>query len=194
MVDQEVLKSVQALLEGQIVAFPTDTVFGVLVRIEDQAACESVYKLKHRSMRKPLQVLVADLQAALALCMPGPEQSALKQLAGVFWPGPLTLVVPARGIPVWISGDGTVGLRVPDHTELRALLKAVGGHLAASSLNISGLPPLETAEEAQRRFPLIQRFHPGKPPTHTPSTVYDLVHRLALRTGEIKATDIEARL
>ena len=121
-------------------AFPTDTVWGVLALMEDEAACKRIYEVKGRPEDKPLQVLVADLESALELVDLGPLEGKFLRLAEAFWPGGLTVVVPGKAIPPWISKDGSVGLRMPDHALLRELLRRVGGHAAATRLNKGGEP------------------------------------------------------
>lgn len=157
-------------------AFPTDTVFGVMARMEDEAACRRIYALKGREEKKPLQVLVADLESALGLAELGELKDRFLRLAEAFWPGGLTVVVPGRNIPPWISQDGSVGLRMPDHPWLRELLRRVGGYAAATSLNRSGEPPVRT--EAEARAFAVDYVFPGEA-GGLASSVVDL------RTGEV---------
>ncbi|GAA6745859.1 MULTISPECIES: L-threonylcarbamoyladenylate synthase [Thermus] len=173
---RELEEAARALREGGLVAFPTDTVFGVLARLEDEAACRRIYEVKGRPEEKPLQVLVADLESALKLAQLGPLEGRFLRLVEAFWPGGLTVVVPGRDIPSWISKDGSVGLRMPAHEVLRELLRRVGGYAAATSLNRSGEPPVRTAEEA-RAFAVDYVF-PGEA-GGLASSVVDL------RTGEV---------
>jgi len=173
---KELAQAAEALKKGGLVAFPTDTVWGVLARMEDEAACRRIYALKGREEGKPLQVLVADLEDALKLSDLGALKARFLRLAEAFWPGALTLVVPGRGIPPWISPDGSVGLRMPAHEALRELLRRVGGYAAATSLNKSGEPPVRTEAEA-RAFPVDYVF-PGEA-MGLASSVVDL------RTGEV---------
>jgi len=173
---KELAQAAEALKKGGLVAFPTDTVWGVLARMEDEAACRRIYALKGREEGKPLQVLVADLEDALKLSDLGALKARFLRLAEAFWPGALTLVVPGRGIPPWISPDGSVGLRMPAHEALRELLRRVGGYAAATSLNKSGEPPVKTEAEA-RAFPVDYVF-PGEA-MGLASSVVDL------RTGEV---------
>ena len=173
---KELAQAAEALKKGGLVAFPTDTVWGVLARMEDEAACRRIYALKGREEGKPLQVLVADLEDALKLSDLGALKARFLRLAEAFWPGALTLVVPGRGIPPWISPDGSVGLRMPAHEALRELLRRVGGRAAATSLNRSGEPPVKTEAEA-RSFPVDYVF-PGEA-MGLASSVVDL------RTGEV---------
>jgi len=167
---------VETLRKGGLVAFPTDTVWGVMARMEDEAACRRIYALKGREERKPLQVLVAGLEDALRLSDLGPLKERFLRLAEAFWPGGLTVVVPGKGIPPWISQDGSVGLRMPAHETLRELLRRAGGYAAATSLNRSGEPPVQKEAEA-RAFPVDFVF-PGEA-LGLASSVVDL------RTGEV---------
>ncbi|GAA6747391.1 L-threonylcarbamoyladenylate synthase [Thermus brockianus] len=179
---RELEEAARALREGGLVAFPTDTVFGVLARLEDEAACHRIYEVKGRPEEKPLQVLVADLESALKLAQLGPLEGRFLRLVEAFWPGGLTVVVPGRDIPPWISKDGSVGLRIPAHEVLRELLRRVGGYAAATSLNRSGEPPVRTAEEA-RAFAVDYVF-PGEA-GGLASSVVDLRRGEVLREGAI---------
>ncbi|TBH21439.1 L-threonylcarbamoyladenylate synthase [Thermus thermamylovorans] len=173
---KELAEAVAVLQRGGLVAFPTDTVWGVLARMEDEAACRRIYALKGREEKKPLQVLVADLEAALRLAELGPLEERFLRLAQAFWPGGLTVVVPGKGIPLWISPDGSVGLRMPAHEALREFLRRVGGHAAATSLNRSGEPPVRS--EAEARGFAVDYVFPGEA-GGLASSVVDL------RTGEV---------
>ena len=163
-------------------AFPTDTVWGVLARMEDEAACLRIYEVKGRPEDKPLQVLVADLESALRLADLGPLEGKFLRLAEAFWPGGLTVVVPGKAIPRWISKDGSVGLRMPDHALLRELLRRVGGYAAATSLNRSGEPPVRT--EAEARAFAVDFVFPGEA-GGLASSVVDLRTGQVLREGAI---------
>ena len=129
------------LLDGGVVAFPTETVYGLAVRCGDRAARTRLRRLKCREPAKPFQLLLASRRAALRLC---PRMSALaRALAHAFWPGPLTLVV--RG-----PNGRWVGLRVPDHAVPRSLARRVGGALVATSANRTGARPARTAVEVEK--------------------------------------------
>ncbi|GAB5602010.1 L-threonylcarbamoyladenylate synthase [Thermus sp. FJN-A] len=179
---RELTEGAEVLRQGGLLAFPTDTVWGVLARMEDEAACKRIYALKGRGEEKPLQVLVADLESALRLADLGALKAKFLRLAEAFWPGGLTVVVPGRGIPPWISKDGSVGLRMPAHELLRELLRRVGGYAAATSLNRSGEPPVRTEAEA-RTFPVDYVF-PGEA-LGLASSVVDLRTNQVLREGAI---------
>ena len=137
-----------ALLRGgELVAFPTDTVYGVGAVVWDEEAIGRLYAAKLRTLDKAIPVLIADA-AELDVVAQGVSPMALR-LAERFWPGPLTLVVPrAPGIPDEINPGGqSVAVRLPDHSVLRDLIRAVGSPLAATSANLSGKPSAVTAQE-----------------------------------------------
>ncbi|TFU15454.1 L-threonylcarbamoyladenylate synthase [Thermus tengchongensis] len=179
---KELEEAARTLKEGGLVAFPTDTVWGVLARMEDKAACRRIYELKGREEEKPLQVLVADLESALRLADLGKLREKFLRLAEAFWPGGLTVVVPGQDIPPWISRDGSVGLRMPDHVLLRELLRRVGGYAAATSLNKSGEPPVRS--EAEARAFAVDYVFPGEA-MGLASSVVDLRTGKVLREGAI---------
>lgn len=135
------------LAAGEPVAIPTETVYGLAAPADDPVAVARVYALKGRPAFNPLIVHVADAAAALAL---GDFDARARALAQAFWPGALTLVVPARGggavAALVTAGLPTVALRVPAHPVARALLAALGRPLAAPSANASGrLSPTRAA-------------------------------------------------
>jgi L-threonylcarbamoyladenylate synthase len=127
------------LRQGQIVAFPTETVYGLGGDATNDQAVARIYQAKGRPNFNPLIVHVADLARAEALAEMSP---AARALGAAFWPGPLTLVLPRRSqsnlSELATAGLSTVALRVPDHPIARSLLRAFGGPLAAPSANPSG--------------------------------------------------------
>lgn len=134
------------LRTGRLVAFATETVYGLGALAEDDAAVAALYAAKGRPSFNPLILHVADLAAATRIARFSP--TALR-LAEAFWPGPLTLVAQARegcGAALARAGLDTVALRVPDHPTARALLAAVGSPVAAPSANPSGKISPTTAE------------------------------------------------
>lgn len=135
---------------GGLVAFPTETVYGLGAHALDPAAVERIYLAKGRPAYNPLIVHVASVEAARALSRAWPE--AADRLAERFWPGPLTLVVPrAASIPDAVSaGLATVGVRVPAHPVAHALLVAAGIPVAAPSANRSTHVSPTTAAHVRR--------------------------------------------
>lgn len=136
---------------GGVVAFPTDTVYALAASLAHPAALARIFTVKGRPDAKPLPVLLASPANLRDIAIV--EDDRLLSLANRFWPGPLTLVVPARdGLPPEVlgrDGDGgyTVAVRVPAHFLAIAVLEKAGGALAATSANRSGHPPACSAAE-----------------------------------------------
>ena len=133
------LAGAEVLRHGGLLAFPTETVYGLGADARNGRAVARIYAAKGRPAFNPLIVHVADLQAARALCVFNAEADIL---ADAFWPGALTLVLPLRagsGISELVTaGLPTLAVRVPDHPLAQALLAAFGGPVAAPSANPSG--------------------------------------------------------
>jgi L-threonylcarbamoyladenylate synthase len=177
------------LRHGGLVAFPTETVYGLGAHALDAAAVERIYAAKGRPSYNPLIVHVAAVEAARALSSAWP--AAADRLAERFWPGPLTLVVPrAPEIPDAVSaGLATVGIRVPAHPVAHALLLAAGVPVAAPSANRStGVSPT-TAEHVRRALgDRVDMIVDGGPsPVGIESTVLSLAGDIptVLRPGSI---------
>jgi L-threonylcarbamoyladenylate synthase len=136
-----------ALRQGKLVAFPTETVYGLGADAGSDAAVAAIYAAKGRPSHNPLIVHLPDAQAAMRF---GRFDDRAARLASAFWPGPLTLVVPcADGVALShlvTAGLPTVALRVPSHPVALALLKACGLPLAAPSANVSGRVSATTAQ------------------------------------------------
>jgi len=181
------------LNRGGLVAFPTDTVYGVGALAFDATAVESIYIAKDRPVEKAIPILIGgpeDLDKVTADIPP----IAVK-LAARFWPGPLTLVVPKHpNLPDVVSAAPTVGVRVPDHPVARALLRAAGP-MAVTSANLSGEASPRTAEEVScqlnGRIPLI--LDGGETPGGIPSTVVNCLgtEPVILREGPVTMKDIQ---
>lgn len=166
-------RALDILKNGGLVAFPTDTVYGVGALAFDGRAVESIYTAKDRPAEKAIPVLIADESDLEKVGVDIP--AIAHRLATRFWPGPLTVLVPKKPtLPASVSATDTVGVRIPDHTVTRALLRAAGP-MAVTSANISGQPSPSTAEDVfaqlNGRIPLI--IDGGKTPGGTPSTLVD---------------------
>lgn len=136
-----------AVARGELVVVPTDTVYGVACSPFNETSIARLYEAKRRPQEKAIQVLLADVNDALlvAKCVP----PVARALAGRFWPGALTMTLPKRdGLPPNLSMYDTVGVRVPAHEHCRALIRAVGGALAATSANRSGAANPTTVQAA----------------------------------------------
>ena len=168
-------RAFEILQLGGLVAFPTDTVYGVGALAFDRAAVESIYVAKDRPVEKAIPVLIGDADDLTKVSAEVPE-IALK-LAARFWPGPLTLVVPKHpDLPEAVSTDATIGVRIPNHPVARALLR-LAGPMAVTSANLSGRPGPSTAQEvfAQLGGRIALILDGGRTPGGVPSTVVDCV-------------------
>jgi L-threonylcarbamoyladenylate synthase len=150
---------VRAILAGQVVAFPTDTFYCLGADPFNLKAVSEIFRIKRRPGGRALPLLVSSLDQAADLAENPP--AAFFRLAEKFWPGPLTLVVPAsRLIPLKVTGNtGKVGLRWPKAPLAEALITAAARPLTGTSANVSDCPACATAEEVERQvgdvLPLI---------------------------------------
>ena len=191
--DEAIPRALEILRSGGLVAFPTDTVYGVGALAFDAPVVESIYSAKDRPIEKAIPILIGrpeDLDKVTADIPP-----IAAKLAARFWPGALTVVVPKHpDLPDVVSTGPTVGVRVPDHPVARALLHATGP-MAVTSANISGEANPITAEEVMRqlngRIPLI--LDGGETPGGVPSTVVNCLgtEPVILREGPITKKDIQ---
>lgn len=185
-------QALQVLKEGGIVAFPTDTVYGLGASVHHAQAIARIYEAKKRSRENPIPILIANMLDLRRVALSPPPMA--RRLAKHFWPGPLTLVVWRKPtLPEEISALSTVGIRVPDHPVAQALL-TIAGPLAVTSANKSAEPTACTAEEVFEglggRIDLI--LDGGRTPGGKPSTVVDCTQaspRL-LREGPISEEEI----
>lgn len=174
---------------GGVVAYPSETVWGLAALPNHAAAVQRLYEVKGRAAHRPVQVSCQDAHAALELAGPDAALTVLSAL----WPGPLTLVTPARpGTPPTLAPGGLVGLRVPSHPLALALLRRSGGRLLTTSCNRSGEPAALT--EAQARgmaladfvLPDLQDHGAGELPVGgQASTVIQLPQGMVLRSGPL---------
>ncbi|HEU5154453.1 MAG TPA: L-threonylcarbamoyladenylate synthase [Gemmatimonadales bacterium] len=189
-----ILQAAALLRGGNLVAFPTETVYGLGANALEEAAVRRIFEAKGRPSHNPLIVHVASIEAARALTK-GWSESA-ERLARKFWPGPLTLVLPkAAKVPDLVTaGLPTVGIRVPNHPVTFALLTAVELPVAAPSANRSGEVSPTTAQHVARslgdRVPLI--LDAGPTDIGIESTVVDVSGGTAtlLRPGVISSEQL----
>ncbi len=162
--------------KGGVIAFPTDTFYGLGACPFNAHAVQRIFGLKGRSLPSaPILVLVrsrADLQTLVSEITPAAER-----LMEACWPGPLTLVFRASAAvpPVLTAGTGTIGVRLPAHPDVQRLLQAVGGPLTGTSANRSGQPPATTVDEVERALGdgVDAILNGGATPGGLPSTVVD---------------------
>ncbi|MBT4445471.1 MAG: threonylcarbamoyl-AMP synthase [Waddliaceae bacterium] len=178
---------------GEVVAVPTDTVYGLAADSSDDIAVAEIFKIKGRPEKNPLVTLLADVEQIYQFVNDIPPH--FEELAHTFWPGPLTLVIPidVETVSTTIrAGLETAGFRVPESTTTRLLIQKCGP-LVAPSANLSGQLPATTPEELEdifgKKFPTLPAdVHMSG----TPSTIlcYHDNHWIITRQGAITSQDI----
>ena len=157
--EESLLLAARLIAEGEVVGFPTETVYGLGADALNEAAVRKIFAAKQRPADNPLIVHIADTAALDGLVQRVPP--AAQALMAAYWPGPMTLLFPRKKeIPdVTTAGLDTVGIRLPAHPVARALIRRAGVPIAAPSANRSGRPSPTTArrvmEDMQGRIPLI---------------------------------------
>jgi L-threonylcarbamoyladenylate synthase len=149
----EIAEAVRALEAGDVVVYPTETVYGLGVRADSTQAIDRLFRLKGRPEGKGVSLLVEDLTDAVSL-IEGPVPAPAIALAEAFWPGPLTIVLPAAaGVDRRLVGEGGgVGLRCSSDSLARALIAACPAPITSTSANPTGKPPATDVDTARRYF------------------------------------------
>ena len=185
-----IAEAAERLRAGAVIAFPTDTLYGVGARAADPGAVARLYQLKRRPTEQPMVWLVTDRAQVERFAV---VSAAAIELMTRFWPGPLTLVVPAR-IP---AGGSTIAVRAPDHEVALALLTALGEPIASSSANPAGQPPPVDADQviAGLGDELDLVLDGGPCRIGQPSTILDLTSATPriLRQGAIPSSELISR-
>jgi L-threonylcarbamoyladenylate synthase len=149
LVTREAGRAAEALRAGGLVVYPTETFYGLGALASSAAAVARLAAAKLRVEGKPVPLVAAGLAMARAVAASFPPRA--ERLAARFWPGPLTLVLPAAaGLPPEVAGDGTVGVRVPGSALARELSRLAGGPITSTSANPSGGPPVTRPEDLDR--------------------------------------------
>jgi L-threonylcarbamoyladenylate synthase len=191
-----VAHAVDVLKEGGVVAFPTDTVYGLGALAYNTESLKRIYNIKGREHNKAIAILIANTDQLEQIALDPKDE--IYKLARRFWPGPLTMVLERHTeLPELLAPNHTIGVRVPDHNVALELLEAAGP-MAVTSANLSGEENANTAEAVEQQ--LAGRVHlildGGKTPGGVPSTVVDLTQSLPtlLREGPIGEAEILASL
>ena len=193
-----VLEAAKWIRAGRVVAIPTDTLYGLAVDPFNAAAVTRLFDVKGRSAERALPLVAADVAQVIANL--GPLSRPAARLASQFWPGPLTLIVPApsRLAGGVTGGTGRVGVRVPDHGVARAICAAVGRPVTATSANISGRPATPDPDVVERTLGAHVDLLIDAGPTSggAPSTIVDVVDEppRLVRAGAIPWETIQACL
>ncbi len=196
-------RAVQALAEGKLVAFPTETVYGIAASALDEAAVQRLVRIKGRAPDKPVALAIRGVDQTLDYC---PEISvAGRRLGQRCWPGPLTLVLEAdhpdsllgrlpEGVRRIISPSGLIGFRVPDHRYLQSALRLLPGPLVLTSANRSGQADAVNADEviAALGDDVDLVLDDGQSKYSQPSTVVRVTgsHVSTLRQGVVSETQV----
>lgn len=193
-----VQRAAELLRAGEVVALPTETVYGLAANALDPVAVAKIYELKGRPAHNPVIVHVDGLEMARRCARDWPD--AAQRLAGAFWPGPLTIVLPrAAAISDLVTAGGdTVGVRWPQHPFMREVISACGFPLAAPSANLSNQLSPTNAEHVRKQLGDCLRLivDGGHSNVGIESTVVDLTSKppRVLRPGMIHAESLAAAL
>ena len=185
------------LKEGNLIIYPTDTVYGVGGIIESDESIAKIYKAKERSFKSPLIVLVSDVSKIEKIAyIEEKNREKIEKLIKEFWPGGLTIILNKKdNVPdIMVSGGKTVGVRMPNLDTALKIIEAAGGLLPTTSANISGeTTPRsydELSEEFKERVEIL--VDGGRCPIGNASTIIDMSDKpKILRTGAISIEDIE---
>src|SRR3972149_1195548 len=193
VLQRETEKGFKILQKGGVIAFPTDTVYGLGADAFNSTAVERIYEIKNRPKHQQLPLLIADVKQLTALAEPIPEIAWF--LATRFWPGGLTLVLSkTNSVPAYLAPGPTIAVRVPNHPVCLALIQRLGNPIIGTSANISGQPAALTAEEVEQqlggKIDLI--INGGKCPGGKESTIVDITREppIIVRQGIIPSHEI----
>lgn len=197
--DAETLSlAARCVAAGGVIAFRTDTYYGLGANPFNPHALGALKDLKGREEQKPILVVISESEVADRLIKV--KSHLFSVLQERHWPGPLTLVAEAHdSVPQELTaGTGTVGVRLPDDEDVRALIRACGGCLTATSANFSGSPPARTASEVSDYFTkgLALIVDGGAARSELPSTVLDVKGARAqlIREGVVTRSELHATL
>jgi L-threonylcarbamoyladenylate synthase len=171
----ELEPAVSALRRGGVVAFPTETFYGLAVDPRSSVAVSKVFRIKQRPPDQPLPLIAASVEQVSDHV--GTMTPLAQRLAWKGWPGPLTLIIPAsrRLCDAVHLGTGKVAVRVPGHAIARALAENAGHAITSTSANLSGETPASTADEVTASFgeTIDVLIDGGRAPARLPSTIVD---------------------
>lgn len=194
--DMDLPDLARRVVSGELIVYPTDTVYGVGAVIEKEDALKNLYKVKERSASSPLIALVSDRKNLEKVADIGENKDKVEKLIKAFWPGALTIILNKKeNVPsVMVSGGSSIGVRMPNHTEALKVIEACGGILATTSANISGEPSPKSFSEISDRFKKMigVLVDGGSCPVGIESTIIDMREEpVILRDGGIKKEEIE---
>ncbi|HPQ80495.1 MAG TPA: L-threonylcarbamoyladenylate synthase [bacterium] len=191
---EDVARAAGFLVDGQVIAYPTETIYGLGADVTSRKAVKRIYDLKSRDYGLPISILVADLKMLREVVSEVPD-SALS-LMRQFWPGALTILLPASSlIPKGlVTNTNKVGVRISSHPVASAIVEKFGKPITTTSANLSGFPPSLSVKHVQKYFgsklPCI--VDSGECEPTRGSTVVDLADETMriVRDGAIPAEDV----
>jgi L-threonylcarbamoyladenylate synthase len=191
-------EAVAILKSGGVIAFPTETLYGLGADARNETAIEKIFEIKGRDFKNPILVVIGDRGHLKALAADIPLQA--RKLMDRFWPGPLTIVFRAAPpvSPKLTAGSGKIGIRLTSHPVAMAIAERLGGPLTATSANLSGAPECSSAAEvlSQLEGKLDGVVDGGQTPGGKGSTIVDItvIPEKILREGVIAASLIQDTL
>ena len=191
---EQIEKGIRILKDGGVIAFPTDTVYGLGADAFNLKAVERIYEIKNRPSHLPLPLLIADISQLTVVAEPA--RGIALFLAQRFWPGGLTLVLPkAVSVPSYLAQGFTIAVRMPDHPVCLSLIRGLGAPVIGTSANLSGNPPALTADEAKQQIgdKVDLVIDGGRCSGGLESTIVDTTGEMSLivRQGIISSHEIE---
>ncbi len=191
---EDIERAVGFLRDGQVVAYPTETIYGLGADVQDRKAVKRIYDLKARDYGLPISILVSNLRMLREVASDVPERAL--PLMRKFWPGPLTILFPASSIipKGLVTNTGKVGIRISSHPVAAALVEAFGRPLTTTSANLSGFPPSLSVKHVQKYFgdKLLCILDGGECEPTRGSTVVDIGDETMriIRDGAIPAEEV----
>ncbi|MGD0672520.1 MAG: L-threonylcarbamoyladenylate synthase [Candidatus Binatus sp.] len=188
---------IAALKAGELVVYPTETFYALGADAFSSTALRRLFRVKGREPGRPVGLIAADTAMAFSVAREIPIDA--RRLAGAFWPGPLTIVLPAReDLAPELTGPDGVGVRVSPNPVARALSAAIGRPITATSANLVGKAPATTLDEARAELggKVKVYLEGGKLPASAPSTVVAVKESewIMVRIGAISEDQIAAAL
>lgn len=195
--EENVKAAAKLLLNGGIVVFPTETVYGIAALAKDETAVKKIFEIKGRDENKPLSIFISSASKISEVAkITSESEKIFNKLSGNFWPGPLTMILPKRDIipDIVTAHQGTVGVRIPADLFALALARTVDEPIVVTSANISGHEPAKDFEKAVEIFTdkVDMIVDGGSCGSGTASTVIEINDGdvFILREGEISKENI----
>jgi L-threonylcarbamoyladenylate synthase len=194
--DEIIRRAISMIMNGGVISYPTETIYGLGAKYDDENALKRLYGLKQRPHEKTVPIIIGSVEQ-LSLLTEFVNNTAA-DLISRFWPGPLTLIFRARsGLNGYVTSNRKVAVRIPGASFALDLVRAACFPITATSANISGLPPAHNAAMITDYFAdnLDLIIDGGESPTAVPSTLVDVtdIAPIIIREGAIKTSLLFAR-